>query len=289
MNSILIPTATKHSLLGVLAMLIPWWTVGVWAAPLSECENCHKDERYFVEDKKVFNYYQDWLHSPHKQAGLDCSDCHGGDPKATEKTAAHVGIFSVTDPRSKVNFLNQSETCGRCHKEETNQFKASHHYRRLEKHELLIPTHGHAPSCSTCHLAMNRKPYYKTIVEQTCSFCHYENNDAELPMVARETNEILHRLNVSKGYLSWTQLYYKSKGWPESSKEEVDRLISQYQGIVTDLHSFRMRKTEKTSVDLLAQLKQVFAKVAAEEGIAIWGEDEPENDRPVETQTTKDK
>jgi len=267
----------------LLAVSALWW-VPCFGATSNGCENCHQDPKYFVEDKKIFNYYRDWLHSPHKQADLICSDCHGGDPHVTEKSAAHQGVFNVTDPRSKVNFRNQLDTCGKCHEKESRQFKESHHYRRLQKGEAVAGVHIHAPVCSTCHLAMNRKPYYKSIVEHTCRICHYENNEDDLPMVARETDEILHRLNVSKGYLSWTQLYYNSKNWPGNSKEEVKHLRSQYQTIVCDLHSFNMRTTEHSSIELLANLKRIFAKVAAEEGASVWDEEEPVDASPANGQ-----
>jgi hypothetical protein len=274
--------------MGLLTLLLLTGWTACFGAKLSGCENCHQDAKYFVEDKKVFNYYQDWLHSPHKQAGLICSDCHGGDPQATEEGAAHQGVFNVTDPRSKVNFRNQLDTCGQCHEQETRQFKGSHHYQRLQKEGGIPDAHVHAPSCSTCHLAMNRRPYYKNIAERTCRFCHYENNEDDLPMVARETQEILHRLNVSKGYLSWTRLYYKSKGWPGSSKEAVEGFVSQYHEIVTDLHSFDMDDTEHASVELLTNLKKVFATVAADEGIKIWFDEEPTDAGPA-TGEPKDK
>jgi hypothetical protein len=236
-----------------------------WNNMASECEQCHKDPKYFVQDKVIFNYYQDWLKSPHKKAGIECDDCHGGNPETKDKTEAHVGVYHVTDPRSKIHISQQFETCGQCHKTENTQFSTSRHSERINKEKSGLVLSSHAPACTTCHLAMNRTPYYKNVVEQTCRFCHYENNDAGLPMVARETNEILHRLNVSKGYLSWTELYYKSRGWPSNSKHVVSELNSQYHNIVSNLHSFKMQTSEKESIDLMVRLRQVFDEVSAEE------------------------
>jgi len=228
------------------------------------CDNCHKDPKYFVEDEKVFNYYQEWLQSPHKQADLSCSDCHGGNPQATDMKTGHEGIFTVTDPRSKVNFRNLLETCGRCHESQVKQFVQSDHYKSLAKSET---TSVHAPVCTTCHHSMNRRQDYKVIVDHKCRFCHYEDNPGELPTIGREIASILNQLNISRGYLNWTKLYYKSKDWPENSKTEMDRLNAEYHEIVAGLHSFRLRTTEQSSIKLLTALKRVFAKISAEEDV----------------------
>lgn len=229
------------------------------------CDNCHKDPKYFIEDEKVFNYYQDWLQSPHKQAGLSCSDCHGGNPQATDMKSGHDGIFPITDPRSKVYFRNLLTTCGRCHEAQVKQFVQSDHYKILAKSES---ENIHTPVCTTCHHSMNRKQDYKVIVDHKCRFCHYEDNPEELPTIGREIASILNHLNISRGYLNWTQLYYKTKNWPGNSKEEMDNLNKEYHEIIAGLHSFRLRTTEQSSIKLLTNLKRLFTKVSTEEDAA---------------------
>lgn len=249
------PSAFRwHHLVGVFAvcLLLPGAFAG--EAPGS-CEGCHGDPKYFVQYQKLFRYYQDWLTSPHRQAGLSCDDCHGGDPRASDMAAAHKGILPVSDPRSGLFYRNQPDTCGECHDKEATQFKESDHYKGL-KEQIGTPT------CTTCHSAMNRKPYYRDMVENTCRVCHYENNRDELPMVADKANEILHRLNIAKGYMNWTRIYYESRGWPDDSKGLVNSLSRQYEAIITQGHTFDLKNTDQASIELLANLKAVYQRTA---------------------------
>jgi hypothetical protein len=248
--------AGRRSIAGIfcLAILLPCATAG---EQLTGCETCHGDEKYFVQCRKIYQYYRDWLTSPHKEANLTCDDCHGGDPEATDKESAHQGILPVTDPRSGLYYRNQPDTCGECHKRQARQFKESDHYKGLEDH---IGT----PTCTTCHAAMNRRPYYRDMVEQTCRVCHYEDNEDDLPLVADRANEILHRLNISKGYMNWTRVYYQSKGWPADSKALVDSLRRDYDAIISHGHTFDLEKTEQASLELLTKLKAIYKLVAEE-------------------------
>lgn len=241
---------------GVLfvCLLLPSAVAG---EPSTGCENCHSDQKYFVEYQKLFRYYQDWLTSPHKQGGLTCDDCHGGDPLANDMDSAHKGILPLSDPRSGLFYRNQPDTCGECHNKEATQFRESDHYKGL-KDRIGTPT------CTTCHAAMNRKPYYRDMVEQTCRVCHYENNKDELPMVADKANEILHRLNIAKGYMNWTRTHYLSRGWPGDSQALVESLGRQFDAIITQGHTFDLENTDQASIELLANLKAIYQETADE-------------------------
>lgn len=239
----------------------------VWSPCFGEetsgCETCHKDPKYFVENKKIFNYYQEWLSSPHKQANLDCSDCHGGNPKAAKKEVAHEGVFAITDPRSKTYFHNQVETCGRCHEQQARHFKESHHYQALEQ-----PNGGgtlHAPTCYTCHQVMDQTPQYEAIVSRTCTTCHHEKNTQNLPLVASKTRNMLHRLNLSKGYLDWANIYYESQNWPGDSKEKVTHFIADYHDIIANGHCFHLDNALRASRKLADELKKFYIQAMKEE------------------------
>lgn len=225
--------------------------------PPTGCETCHGDRKYFVQHRKIYQYYQDWLTSPHKRGGVDCDDCHGGDPEAADAADAHRGILPVSNPGSGLYYKKQPETCGECHKKQAKQFKESSHYKGLRE-QLGTPT------CTTCHSAMNRKPYFRDMVQQTCRVCHYENNKDDLPLVADKANEILHRLNISKGYMNWTRVYYQSKGWPGESRALVDSLADEYDAIITYGHTFDLKNTDKASIDLLSRLKATYRRVKQE-------------------------
>lgn len=247
-----------------IIVLVTLWlasSLGYAKAETSSCENCHKDPKFFVENRKVHQYYQDWLTSPHKAAKLACNDCHGGDPKKNEIEEAHRGVFSTSDPRSRMFFRKQPKTCGECHTMESELFVQSHHYQGLMDQ-------AGAPTCSTCHRAMNRRPYYRTIVENTCRVCHYENNDDQLPLVADRAEEILHRINVSKGYLNWSTLYFRSKGWPNDSKATIDALEAEFHEILSVVHRFDLKKSDRASVELLTKLKLLYQQASEQEADA---------------------
>ena len=244
----------RHCLLGTLAVCL---SASASAGDSTSCEDCHSDPKFFVEYQKLYRYYQDWLSSPHRRGGVTCDDCHGGDPAAPEKVDAHEGVMPVSDPRSGLFYRNQPETCGECHKKESRQFEQSEHYR------ALVNQHG-APTCSTCHSAMNRKPYYRDIVENTCRVCHYENNDDDLPPVADKANEILHRLNIAKGYMNWTRTHFQAMGWPGETRQLVKSLTDKYQAIITRGHTFELEDTEQASIDLLSRLKAVYRQTEEE-------------------------
>jgi hypothetical protein len=186
---------------------------------------------------------------------LVCNDCHGGDPTGKSKWQAHNGAISPSSDRSRVFFKNQPQTCGECHKKQADQFSKSDHFKGLM-------SDANAPTCSTCHRTMNRKPYFTSIVEATCQVCHYEGNKNELPLVAKKVQRILQRLNNAKGYLNWTSVYFREKNWPGNSREEVESLQSIYKEILAAGHSFDLSIPDEASVELLTRLKNIYQEVA---------------------------
>jgi mono/diheme cytochrome c family protein len=61
--------------------------------------------------------------STHARAAITCNRCHGGDPFATEKEAAHSGRF-VGKPTSN----DTVAMCGSCHRAQLAAFKSSKHF-----------------------------------------------------------------------------------------------------------------------------------------------------------------
>ncbi|HEX5731223.1 MAG TPA: multiheme c-type cytochrome [Blastocatellia bacterium] len=61
--------------------------------------------------------------STHARSGITCNRCHGGDPFATEKQAAHGGRF-VGKPSSNDTLA----MCGSCHRAQLAAFKTSRHF-----------------------------------------------------------------------------------------------------------------------------------------------------------------
>jgi hypothetical protein len=79
-----------------------------------------------------------------------------------------------------------------------------------------------------------------------------------LNSVSERAEEILRRLNIAKGYLGWTTLYYDSKGWPGQTQQTVTGLNSKYHAIVAKGHSFDLVDSDRTSAELLSELILIF-------------------------------
>ncbi len=233
-----------------LAMALPG------SAGQDGCVACHGNPELFVKERLLHRYYQDWIKSPHAAAGLSCADCHGGDPTATEATAAHGEALRLINPASPLYYKNQPATCGTCHADKLEQFKTSKHYQALMA-DLVAPT------CTTCHQAMNRRPYYREILVYGCKTCHNEHNIERLPLVAERAGAVFHRLNIAKGYLGWTGLFYAAQGWPGDSKERVDAIGTKYAAAVSNVHSFDLERMDLSSIEVLDDLKLMYEAARA--------------------------
>ena len=238
----------RHSTLFTIVLIIMLMPTMAYA---SSCVECHKEPKFFVQNKKVYKYYKHWLLSPHEAAGLSCEQCHGGNPNTYDKEQAHMDIMRPSNPKSLIHFKNQPETCGNCHFDVANQFAKSKHYKALMKAR-------NAPTCSTCHRSMNLKPYYRRVVAITCRKCHNVNKVNTVPLVSERALEILDRLNISKGYLGWTTVFYEERNWPGDSRREIDDYWSDYHKILANGHSFDLLQADQESIDLLTRIKIAF-------------------------------
>ncbi len=226
--------------------LLVAWLLPATAAFADACVDCHKNPNFRTQNKKLYDYYNDWIVSTHKKAGVSCADCHGGDPNASEAEAAHNGGFLPGNPGSQVHFKQLPTTCGKCHQAAYQQFTRSKHYKALMNEQ-------EAPHCATCHGSINSKVYYTSIVDPTCRSCHNDKHN-ELPDVGDQAEEILQRLNIAKAYMGWTELYYKEKNWPAG----IDEYKTEYQDIADAWHRFKLAETDDVSTQLLSRLKVVF-------------------------------
>lgn len=225
---------------------------GGLGADSNSCDDCHSDPGFFARDKTLFHYYQEWLKSQHKSAGLTCDQCHGGDSTAASKALAHRGMLPHSDPESPVSYRNQPTTCSRCHAEVARYFENSRHYK-------VLNANGNAgPSCATCHPPMVRTPNYLELVQQACMHCHYADNPDKLPLVVDEFSEILHRRVIAKSYLGWMSFHFESQNWPNRSRQRVAELESLYHDVVRGSHDFDLTDADERSADLLARVKSAF-------------------------------
>lgn len=221
--------------------------------PSDSCIDCHKDEKFRVQNHKLYAYYQEWSGSAHEQAGLSCWSCHGGDPKATGKEAAHTGMLPQSDPGSPFHYKNIPKTCGGCHPAILERFEKSRHYEQLE-------ARGRGPSCITCHGSLNTRAYPITIVERSCAKCHNEKTGNH-PEVTTQAKEILSRLNHANGYRKGLKFYYKSINRPGA----MDKVDQAYGDVVRFWHEFDFKKLGPRAQDLVAELKSLYLAVQREQ------------------------
>ena len=218
----------------------------------NNCVECHKDPIFRIQNPKLFRYYNDWKSSTHHRAGVTCSDCHGGNTEAKTQKQAHNGGFIPSDLLSKVNYKNLPKTCGRCHQDNYKNFVESLHYKALINDER-------APHCATCHGSINSKAYFTSIIDSTCSNCHGTGNP-NMPQILEDSERILSRMNIIKGYLGWTELYYHNQGRSDEAKD----LKYRFAKLSNKWHRFKSNSCDEDSAKLLADLRQIYDKATLE-------------------------
>ncbi len=99
-------------------------------ASANDCVACHQRQN----DNSVALYAE----STHAKSGFKCNRCHGGDPKAADKKAAHAAGFV-----GKPSVNETLAMCGSCHTAQIATFKTSLHF----------PDRVGAPrmTCVDCH------------------------------------------------------------------------------------------------------------------------------------------
>lgn len=222
------------------------------AASENGCIECHSNENFYARYPKLYNYYQDWSQSAHSKNGVTCDECHGGDAEAATAEGAHKGIFPPSNSRSSLHFSKQPETCGACHRDKRAEFEQSKHFRALGTETAAAPT------CTTCHPAMNKRPSYRAIVLNACKTCHQEGNRQGLPDIVDQAEDILRQINVAHGMIGWARLHFSSHEWPGSSRESVQSLEERYSDIVDQVHRFNLERSDAATAELLTELREMF-------------------------------
>lgn len=215
------------------------------------CISCHQQSDFYVQYPKLHDYYQQFLVSPHNQAGVTCDSCHGGDASANSLEKAHVGVLPMSNKDSTVHYQEQPETCGQCHSDKRAQFVQSKHYAALMGQRS-------APTCTTCHPAMSSRPEYRIIVLNACRNCHGEGNSENLPLIADRAENVFNQLNIAGGFLGWTKIHYESSGWPEGSQKRVQDLDMRYRATLNQVHQFDLQQTEDQAEEILVELTEIF-------------------------------
>jgi len=217
----------------------------VGADHVKSCEKCHSDPDFLVTNKKLYDYYKGWSTSIHKQEGVSCSDCHGGNPQASDKVEAHGKGVKPTDPASGVYYKNVPETCGSCHTEILEGFRESNHFKHVEKKD-----EEQGPTCVTCHGSVSTEILNVNNVSEACARCHNEEskNHPDNPEKARA---ILQRFLSIHRFYRYITMHAK----PEEAKEFFGKIDPSMRRLVVTWHTFDLEKIDQGTELMLAALK----------------------------------
>jgi predicted CXXCH cytochrome family protein len=137
----------------------------------------------------------DLVNDIHWQKGLQCHDCHGGDPTQLDFLKAHAATSGFRHAKPAINL---PDFCGHCHSDPEYMRRYSPSLRTDQAAIYWTSGHGQklkqgddkVATCISCHggrhnlraVADTTSPVYPTNVATTCGTCH---SDAER-MAGRE-------------------------------------------------------------------------------------------------------
>lgn len=215
-----------------------------WDANYSgnNCVSCHAQ---ITQPVGLSNRYFEWHSSEHKEVGVSCEKCHGGDPTTTDKAKAHSGIAPYSDPKSKIHFRNLPETCKSCHQGIVNTFVESKHYQNLK-------VSGLGPSCSNCHAHMASEVMLSPQQTSTlCAYCHDTVNGAlpPRPDIREKAEAIMQSLNRADVAVRWAASLLREAEMKRMSIGPERMQVNAAQGLLKDAkfswHSFSLEATQK--------------------------------------------
>lgn len=248
------PRAAAIAALG-LAVLAP---AGMARAQTGDsCVDCHRDPGFLVTNKKLYDYFQQWQGSIHRQEGVTCDECHGGRPDAPDKETAHAGGVGASDPTSGVYFKNVVDTCGTCHEDILDGFRTSNHFEHIEKKD-----DKQGPTCVTCHGSINVEVLNVNSVEAACARCHNEESDNH-PDVPAKARDVLNRfLSIHRFYR-----YIGIHAAPGEARAFFAQFDPRLEALSVTWHTFDLERIESETAQALDVLKAKRAELRHRGGI----------------------
>ena len=223
----------------------------------NSCVGCHSND---AKARGSFPRYAEWHISTHKEKGVGCERCHGGDPTAKDQNKAHAGVIKSSEAQSRLHLKNLPETCNACHTGIVSSFVESMHYQKLK-------ASGMGPSCATCHAHMATNVLY-TPAETAllCAQCHNSPNKIlpQRPEIPEKASQAMQALRQANTVILWADRLLtegRNKKVDLRAEEQEMQLV---QAMLTDAkvswHAFNL------------DLAQSKAKAAFEKGTALKDE-----------------
>lgn len=144
----------------------------VMGAVPTSCESCHG-----ALDQRNSEPVSLWKRDLHREAGLGCHDCHGGDPESLESAMdPSSGFVGVPAEKDSVNL------CGGCHSDAGGMPDPTVATDQMDQYlsgPHSISGEGNRPTCVTCHgshgiyrITDPSSPVFPTRVVRLCMQCH---------------------------------------------------------------------------------------------------------------------
>ncbi|OHB84718.1 MAG: hypothetical protein A2V98_21590 [Planctomycetes bacterium RBG_16_64_12] len=140
------------------------------------CVMCHGEKELWEgENLRLYMPADQFADDIHWQKGVNCHDCHGGDPTVFDPGDLHAaedGFRELADVR---------KACGNCHKDQLTALRKGVHAKAGERDEN---DRGTPMDCGACHGANlhrvypakdSRSPVFSNKQVQTCGGCHEED------------------------------------------------------------------------------------------------------------------
>ncbi len=215
-------------------------------AEKNTCIECHGDKNFLVRNKKLHDYFQQWETSVHFAEDVTCEECHGGDPRASQKLDSHGAGVAAQDEASGIYFKNVTDTCGGCHDDILDGFKESEHF----KHVIAKEQVDQGPTCVTCHGSINVEILDVNSVAESCTRCHNEESDNH-PENPEKAKRVINRfLSISRYYR-----YLSHRIDPSESQAFFKGVDEKLNHLAITWHTFDLEKIEIETKAVLDQLK----------------------------------
>jgi len=232
----------RSPIIALLATMLLTLLAGVALAD-EGCVICHEDPKFKVQHRALWDYTEAFEKSVHAEAGLSCTDCHGGDARAEDFDAIHDGVLTP------VRYDHIADTCGACHDDQHDAFTTS-------QHSKILADDGLAPNCVTCHGAMDMRNIAVAEVKAACLECHVPGSEVA-PEVPDKADDVLRLVNNIKGYRRYVNKYSKD----EEFKADVE---TRYAKLTTSWHRFDLVDVGPEANALLTDLRAEKDRIIAD-------------------------
>jgi hypothetical protein len=210
------------------------------------CVDCHRNPDFMVTNKKLYDYFQLWVASPHGQEDVTCSDCHDGDPEAADKQAAHAKMRASGGSPGTVSFRDVPKLCGECHEDNYSAYMKSKHFKHLVKKSQ----EDQGPNCVTCHGSVSARALDVNTVRETCVHCHNKESDNH-PDIPQKAEGLLNDLNTIRAFTRFIGIRGDAKDIEFSRKV----LQPETDDLATTWHTFDLKNIEPATSQLLTKAK----------------------------------